>query len=66
MKIHNELTESKIFSLKAIRVSSFFFGIFAVTLMVISNLKVFEKKFMKDLLLRFLKKNTPNLITKKF
>lgn len=43
MKINNGLKDYKLFSLKAIRVSSFFFGIFAVTLMVISNLKVFEK-----------------------
>ena len=43
MKINNGLIENKLFSLKAIRVSSLFFGVFAVTLMIISNLKVFEK-----------------------
>ena len=43
MKINNGLTDNKLFSLKAIRISSVFFGIFGVALMIISNLKVFEK-----------------------
>jgi len=64
MKIHNESIESKIFSLKAIRVSSFFFGIFAVTLMVISNLKVFEKKIPERPPSPFLKKIYPKSYNK--
>ena len=64
MKIRNELTNHKIFSLKAIRVSSFFFGIFAVTLMVISNLKVFEKLTPERSPSPFLKKIYPKSYNK--
>ena len=55
----NQITVHKLFSLKAIRVSSFFFGIFVVTLMVVSNLKVLEKLTPEKSLSPFLKKKYP-------
>ena len=64
MKINNGLIENKLFSLKAIRVSSFFFGIFAVTLMIISNLKVFEKLTPERPPSPFLKKIYPKSYNK--
>jgi hypothetical protein len=54
-----QITVHKLFSLKAIRVSSFFFGIFGVTLMVVSNLKVFENLAPEKSLSPFLKKKYP-------
>jgi len=64
MKINNGLIENKLFSLKAIRVSSLFFGIFAVTLMIISNLKVFEKLTPERPPSPFLKKIYPKSYNK--
>lgn len=60
-----QITVHKLFSLKAIRVSSFFFGIFGVTLMVVSNLKVFENLAPEKSLSPFLKKNTLSLTIQK-
>ena len=60
----NRLTDYKLFSLKAIRVSSLFFGIFGVALMVISNLKVFEKLTPEKPPSLFLKKTYPKSYNK--
>jgi hypothetical protein len=49
----------KAYSLKAIRISSFFFGVFSVVLMVIHNLKVFEKLTPEKSLSPFLKTKYP-------
>lgn len=62
----NQITVHKLFSLKAIRVSSFFFGIFVVTLMVVSNLKVLEKLTPEKSLSPFFKKNTLSLTMEKY
>ena len=64
MKMTNRLTDYKLFSLKAIRVSSLFFGIFGVALMVISNLKVFEKLTPEKPPSLFLKKTYPKSYNK--
>lgn len=64
MEMTNRLTDHKLFSLKAIRVSSFFFGIFGVALMVISNLKVFEKLTPEKPPSPFLKKTYPKSYNK--
>ena len=64
MKINNGLTNNKLFSLKAIRISSVFFGIFGVALMIISNLKVFEKLTPERPPSPFLKKIYPKSYNK--
>ena len=64
MKINNGLTDNKLFSLKAIRISSVFFGIFGVALMIISNLKVFEKLTPERPPSPFLKKIYPKSYNK--